>query len=177
VNHEAIAVAVNRVENFLRRRPEMGVHDDAEATARWQGGLRVVSSHAAGTVVETDLPGELGGSGDRVSPGWLFRAGTASCAATTIVLNAARQGIVLEALEVSVNSRSDSRGLFGMHAVDGTLVPARPLGLEMRVRITAPAVSPERLRELVEDACLCSPIPDAVRSEVPLSVAIEVGTS
>ena len=44
-----IAAALQRAEAVLRRRPEVGLHDDAPATARWEGGTRVVASHANGT--------------------------------------------------------------------------------------------------------------------------------
>ena len=73
-----LATALQRVEAVLRRRPEMGLQDDAPATARWESGLRFVASHANGTQLVTDMPAELGGSGDQVTPGWLFRAGLAS---------------------------------------------------------------------------------------------------
>ena len=75
---EDIAAAVQRVESVLQRRPATGIHDDAPATARWQSGLRVIACHANGTQVLTDMPSELGGSGDKITPGWLFRAGLAS---------------------------------------------------------------------------------------------------
>ena len=83
-----VATALERARTVLARKPAMGVHDDAPATARWGGGTRIEASHANGTRMETDMPAELGGSGDRVSPGWLFRAGIASCAATTIAMRA-----------------------------------------------------------------------------------------
>jgi hypothetical protein len=35
-------------------------------------------------------------------------------------------------------------------------------------------VLPERLRALVEAACRCSPMPEAVRHEVPLGLQVEV---
>ena len=63
-----IAAAMQRAQAALERRPDMGLHDDAPATARWQGGVRVESSHANGTAMLTDMPCELGGSGDRVTP-------------------------------------------------------------------------------------------------------------
>jgi len=111
---EHIAAAMERVHMVLSRRPEMGLHEDAPATAAWHGNTRTVVGHANGTQVPTDMPTELGGSGDLVTPGWLFRAGIASCATTTIALTAAAQGIDLAALEVRVSSRSDTRGLLGM---------------------------------------------------------------
>jgi hypothetical protein len=38
---EDIAAAMHRVESILRRRPEIGLHDDAPAISRWQGGTRI----------------------------------------------------------------------------------------------------------------------------------------
>jgi len=90
---EDIAAAVQRVESVLQRRPATGIHDDAPATARLQSGLRVIASHANGTQMPTDMPSELGGSGDRITPGWLFRAGLASCLTTRIAMGAAAEGI------------------------------------------------------------------------------------
>lgn len=169
-----IAAALQRVETVLRRRPEAGVHDDAPATARWERGMRVVASHANGTQLPTDMPGELGGSGDQVTPGWLFRAGLASCAATSIVMAAAIKGIALSALEVRAGSRSDARGLLGMAGADGETVYAGPGDVQLHVRIAADGVSPERLRALVEDGLRCSPIPNAVQSATALGVHIDV---
>lgn len=169
-----IATALQRVDAILRRRPEQGLHDDAPASARWQGGLRVIARHADGAELATDMPAELGGSGSEPTPGWLFRAGIASCAATTLVMQAASQGIALTALEVSAHSRSDARGMFGIDAADGAAVQARPLEVRLRVRISAPGVAPEHLRAFVEAACLLSPIPDAVRHGVPMTMAVDV---
>ena len=100
-----IAAAMQRVESVLHRRPQAALHDDAPATARWQSGTRVVASHADGTQLVTDMPSELGGSGNQVTPGWLFRAGLASCAATRIAMGAAAAGIELTMLEVRASSR------------------------------------------------------------------------
>lgn len=171
-----IAAALQRVESVLRRRPATGLHDDAPATARWNGGVRVVSSHENGTQMLTDLSRELGGSGKHVTPGWLFRAGLASCATTTIVMAAIAEGIELETLEVVANSRSDTRGLLGMADADGKTVNAGPLDMQLLVKISAPGISPERLRALVEDSCRRSPVPCAVREAMPVALRIEVDT-
>lgn len=170
-----IAAALARVESVLKRRPEAGIHDDATATARWRNGLRVVAGHDNGARVETDMPSELGGSGDQVSPGWLFRAGLASCTTTSIVMAAATEGVELTVLETRATSRSDTRGLFGMPDVDGHDVGAGPSELNLHVRIAARGVSPERLRSLVEDAYRRSPIPCALKgATTPIGLSIEV---
>lgn len=173
---EHIAAAIERVQSVLRRRPEMGVHDDAPATAAWQGATRVVVSHGNGTRLATDMPAEIGGTGDLITPGWLFRAGLASCATTSIALMAIARGIELDTLEVHVGSRSDMRGLLGMADARGESVPAGPSDMRMSVRIAAAGVAPERLRALVEEGCRCSPIPNAVRHATPLELHVDLGT-
>jgi organic hydroperoxide reductase OsmC/OhrA len=174
---EDISAAVHRVESVLKRRPATGIHDDAPATAQWQTGLRVVARHANGTQMVTDMPAELGGGGDRVTPGWLFRAGLASCLATRIAMGAATVGIELTLLEVSASSRSDARGLLGMADVSGEPVGAGPREVQLLVRIAAPGVSAEALQVLVEDSSRCSPISAATRDAVPVALRIEVDAS
>jgi uncharacterized OsmC-like protein len=172
-----IAAAMQRVESVLKRRPAAGIHDDAPATACWQTGMRIVASHANGTQMATDMPTELGGSGDQVTPGWLFRAGLASCCATRIAMGAAAAGIELTRLEVSASSRSDTRGLFGLADVSGEPVGAGPRDVQLVVRISALGVSAQRLRTLVEDCNRCSPVSAALRDAVPLALQIEVDTA
>lgn len=170
-----IAAALHRVRSVFQRRPEAGMHDDAPAAARWLQGTRVVAHHANGHTLATDMPAELGGSGDEVTPGWLLRAGLASCAATSIVLGAATEGLVLSALEVRATSRSDARGLLGMADAAGAPVYAGPGDVTLHVHISADGVAPERLRALVEAALRQSPIPNAVSQATPLALHIEVG--
>jgi organic hydroperoxide reductase OsmC/OhrA len=170
---EDIAAAMHRVETILRRRPEVGLHDDAPATAQWQSGTRIASKHANGTQVLTDMPTELGGSGDQVTPGWLFRAGIASCLATCIAMRAAQAGIALSALEVRASSRSDLRGLLGMKDAAGEVVCAGPCGVQLVVRIEADGATPEQLRDLVEESQRFSPMSTAVRNAVPLALRVE----
>jgi uncharacterized OsmC-like protein len=172
---QELASALQRVQSVLQRRPGTGLHDDAPATARWSGGTRVVASHANGATVATDMPAELGGTGDQVTPGWLFRAGLASCAATSIVMAAAREGITLQTLELRASSRSDTRGLLGMVDANGRPVEAMPDDVRLHVHIAADGVAPERLRALAERGMACSAIPRAVQHAVPVKLQIEVG--
>jgi uncharacterized OsmC-like protein len=174
VTLEAISRAMQRFRAVLGRRPEAGIHADEPAIACWAQGTRVVSRHANGVQVATDMPGELGGTGDQVTPGWLFRAALASCAATRIALGAAAEEIVLTRLEVSAGSTSDARGLFGMVNGAGERVRAAPSEVRLEVRVCAPHIPPERLQSLIEDSCRCSPVSDAVLNAVPVSLRIEI---
>jgi uncharacterized OsmC-like protein len=168
-----IAAALDRVASALQRHPASGTHADMPATARWQGGTHVLAIHPQGATIPTDMPGALGGTGEHVTPGWLFRAGLASCAATSIVLAAARQDIALTQLEVRAESNSDTRGLLGMREPSGAPVHAGPFDMQLHVRIAGDA-SAETLQALVDDALAHSPIPSAVRSATALALHIDV---
>ena len=170
-----LATALQRARTVLQRRPDMGLHDDAPALARLEAGTRVVSRHANGTEVATDMPQALGGSGDQVTPGWLFRAGLASCAATCIAMTAATEGIELQLLEVQAGSRSDTRGALGMSEADGEPVYAGSRDMSLQVRLRAAGVSPAALRLMVERSLRCSPVPAAVRTATPLQLRIDAG--
>lgn len=169
-----IAAAMSRVSHVLQRRPGAGLQEDAPAMASWQGGTRIVASHASGVKVATDMPAEIGGSGDQVSPGWLFRAGLSSCLATCIAMNAAARGIVLNHLEVCATSRSDTRGLLGMFDASEQQVSAAPSDVEIHVRLSACGISAEALQTLVADSQRCAPVSGAVSQVTPIGLFIEV---
>ena len=133
-----------------------------------------MASHANGTQMATDMERVGRRRRNEVTPGWLFRAGFASCAATCIAMGAAAQGIELASLEVVAKSRSDLRGLLGMTDAEGARVSAGPRDVELVVRIAAPGVPPERLRALVQESYRCSPISNAVASGVPVELSIDI---
>lgn len=172
---DRLAAALRRTESVLRRRPSAGLHDDSPGVVRWAGGTRVVARHANGEEVTTDLPVELGGSGDKVSPGWLLRAALASCTATSVVMAAATEGIELESVEVSATSRSDLRGLLGMADADGTEIYPGPQALRMDVRVSADGVPAERLRAIVGVAQRNSPMLRALQTANDVGLHIEIG--
>ncbi|MDE2350213.1 MAG: OsmC family protein [Gammaproteobacteria bacterium] len=171
---QAISAAMNRLADALRRKPGLAVHEDSGATARWESGLRVVSTHPNGMQVLTDMPAELGGAGGQITPGWLMRAGLAACVATRIAMAAASENIALSVLEVSTRSRTDARGFFGMADADGVTVDAGPKDMAVRVRIGAPGIPSQRLRTLVETSHRCSPVSDALCRAVPVALEIDV---
>jgi uncharacterized OsmC-like protein len=171
-----LAAALQRTERVLRRRPSAGLQDDATGIARWDGGTRVVASHANGRRIATDMPRELGGEGQEVTPGWLVRAGLASCSATSIAMAAAAEEIELDELEVRASSRSDARGLLGMTGGDGAPVYPGLLDVQMHVRIAARGVAPERLQSLVEKSQRTAPMLAVIQDAVTVDIRIEVGS-
>ena len=174
-NHSHVATAMRRAMKVFERMPSHGLHEDATATIVWQGGTRMTACHASGASVDTDMPVELGGSGDCVSPGWLFRSGIGSCAATVIYMTAALEGIDIDDLEVQVGSASDTRGVLGMVDADGTRVRPGAAELQMHIRIGARGVPAARLRALVDEALRRSSIQDVMVSHPPVVVQVQPG--
>jgi len=169
-----IATALQRAHSVLLRRPSAGLQQDAPATARWRQGTRVVTRHPNGAQVLTDMPTELGGTGDQVSPGWLVRAGFAACTATLIAMVAAERGITLESVDVATSSESDARGLLGVADADGVPVPGGPGNVRTVVRVSARDASAEDVRAVVDEACRRSPVGCALQHAVPLALFVEV---
>ncbi len=172
---KTVADALARLEKVLQRRPDAGMSADAPARACWAGpgdALRVACRHPNGREVVTDMPAELGGSGNQVSPGWLYRAGLASCATTSIVMLAAAEGVALTRLEVESESRSDARGLVELSDERGISVSPAPIDQRLVVRIAADGATPAQLQALVHRAMRRSPIPRAI-SAADLTVWIE----
>lgn len=167
INH--IRQSMEDVIRFYREHPEKAVSTDKAAVAVIQEGLRCRAQGADGAVLVSDMPAGVGGGGTAPTPGWFMRAALANCDATLIAMRAAQLGIVLEALEVRVDSDSDDRGLLGV--VDD--VPAGPLGMRIHVRISAAGVAPELLHDIVQWAEAHSPVGDALRRAIPCKTQIE----
>jgi len=169
-----VGVAVKRAMAAFQRRPEMAAHANPPAVTRWESGTRMVTRCGEALSVATDMPRELGGTGDQFTPGWLFRAGVASCAATSITLAAASEGIELTSLEVQVGSRSDARGLLGMSQPDGGMVYAGLFDIELRVNISADGSTPTALEDLVKGCLSHSPVPCTLATPTPFVLHIDV---
>lgn len=169
-----IANALQRVRTVFARRPEAAIHAEEPAIARWEQGLRVVSRHANGAHIATDMPRELGGQGEDVTPGWLLRAALASCLATRIAMEAAARDIVITRLEVVAASESDARGLLGMTDGAGERVSPGPRAVQLRISISAPNVAVETLRTMIEESHNCSPVQVALERPVPVSLRIDI---
>ena len=154
---------------YLTEHPEEARYTDSPATAVLGNGLRVEVHGPGAERLVTDMPSGIGGRGEEPSPGWFLRAATASCVATTVAMQAAREGISLTSLEVVVDSESDDRGILGMDEA----VPAGPLST--RIRVNARAEDREdHMRDVVERGAARCPVWDATKRAVEVSLEIEV---
>lgn len=167
---EHIRQSLDRIAQHFAAHPQDALSLDKAAVAVVEAGLRCRAEGPNGAVLVSDMPLALGGGGTAPSPGWLLRAALANCDATVIAMRAAQLGIVLKRLEVTVESRSDDRGLLGI----AESAPPGPLSMRVCVRVAADGASPEQLHELVRWAEAHSPVSDAVRRAVHCTTEILV---
>jgi uncharacterized OsmC-like protein len=166
---EEIRSAIEKASGYLAENPDAATGTDAPATAVLDEGLRFRVDGPNGAVA-SDMSKSVGGGASAPTPGWLLRAALAACDASTVAMEAARDGIKLSELSVSVESDSDFRGVLG---VDGGAHPG-PLEVRTRIELAAPDATEEQLREIVRRAEERSPVRDALAREVSMSSEIVI---
>ncbi|MDQ4004718.1 MAG: OsmC family protein [Actinomycetota bacterium] len=164
-----IGESIENAVRYLTEHPDEARYTDTFARATLTDALRVEVEGPNGAGVVTDMPDGVGGLGKEPSPGWLFRAALASCVASTIGMEAAREGLTLSSLEVEVDSESDDRGILGM---DET-VPAGPLSTRIRVRARAEGTDETSLREILDRGARRCPVCDATKRAVEVTIDFE----
>ncbi|MFN8161966.1 MAG: OsmC family protein [Solirubrobacterales bacterium] len=164
---DEIRIAIEKASGYLAENPDAATGTDAVATAVLEAGLRFRVDGPSGAVT-TDMSESVGGGASAPTPGWLMRAALAACDATTVAMEAARDGVELSDLSVSVESDSDFRGVLG---VDGGSHPG-PLQVRTRIELAAPDATEKQLREIVQRAEERSPVRDALARELSMTTEI-----
>jgi uncharacterized OsmC-like protein len=170
VEMTGIRQSIENAVGYLTEHPDEARYTDSFARANLGDSLSVTVVGPGGERITTDMPAGIGGRGESPSPGWLFRAALASCVAVFIGMEAAREGITLDSLEVEVDSESDDRGILGMDAS----IPAGPLFARFRISATAAGVDPARLRRVVEAGATRCPVLDATQRAVAVTTEIVI---
>ena len=169
MSNERIREAIEKTARVIAEHPEKARVRNAPAIAVVEDGLRCRVTGPAGELLHTDMPPGMGGGGSAPNPGWLMRAALASCNATGIATRAAKAGINLTKLEVSVSSETDSRGVLGLD--ESISAAMRPL--QLNVKISAPGIPAEELRNLVQWVCSHSPVGTTDVSAASVDIQIE----
>lgn len=163
----SIADAMARASAYLSEHPEEARYRDSQATARLSHGLVVSITGPGGETARTDMPTGIGGTATVPSPGWLFRAATASCVAALVAMRAAATGVTLEHVEITVDSESDDRGILGLDPE----IPAGALSMRVAADVRARGLDRAATDELIQWAIDHCPVLDTVRRAVPIEVA------
>ena len=166
MSNESIRGALQNAIGYLTEHPDDARSTDSFATATIDEGLRCTVQGPDGVEIHTDMVASVGGGNTAPSPGWMLRAATASCVATLIAMKAALDEVRLGVVEVTVDSESDDQGILGID--DG--VPAGPLSVSIRVKVSSDGTDPDRLRQLVAWAHDHCPLCDVTKRAVPITL-------
>ena len=165
----SIREAIERVSAAISADPTKARAKNAPATARLTQGLSCEVTGPYDARVVTDMPPAMGGTASGPNPGWLLRGALASCTATLVAMRAAKLGVALTTLEVTVESESDNRGMLGLDEN----VAAGLAAVRTTVKIGGNA-DPQALRDLVAWADAHSPVGCTIRDAPPCALEIEV---
>ena len=148
-----IREALSRLEMALERKRGFGACSNRSVTTCPED-LRC-STEEGGWGVTTDLPAALGGAETAPTPGALVRAALGSCMAMSYRLRAARHGIALTAITVTVETDSELVGMLSCVRD----VPAGFTAVRYHVEVESPAPT-EVVERLLDEADRLSPILD-----------------
>ena len=169
MNDTRIREALENMRAAIAEDPAKARAKVVPATARLSAGLACEVTGPQGQRMLTDMPPAMGGAATAPNPGWYLRGAIASCLATAIAMRAAKLGVALNQLEVTVESDSDLRGLLGL---DPT-VPSGQTALRTVVKIGGTA-DPQALRDMVTWAEGHSPVGCTIQEGPPSSLEVQV---
>ncbi len=164
---DSIRSAISQASDYLAEHPDEAIGTDSAATAVREDGLRFRVDGPWASLM-SDMAKSVGGGASAPTPGWLLRGALAACDATLVAMEAARDGVDLTELEVSVESESDFRGILG---VDSSVHPG-PLSVRVRTRVAAVNATDDQLRTIVERAESRSPVRDALARDVTMTTEV-----
>ena len=140
-----------------------------KARTAWQRGFQSQAQIRTFTI-PMDEPSALGGSDTAPNMVEMVLGAYGCCLTTGYVMNAALQGIVLEAVDIDVAGDLDLNGFFGLSA------EAWPGYTDVRARIhlTAPQATTEQLQALHDVVTKTSPVGSILERPVRVSTELDL---
>jgi uncharacterized OsmC-like protein len=148
-----IAGAIERLEHAVDRRPGFGVGTSVSVTTITDG-LRCVTQERD-FCTRSDLSRTLGGDGSAPTPGALVRAALGSCMAMSYRLRAAKHGIEIRSIRVTIEADSELAGMLSCNAS----APPGYTEIRYHVDIESPAPADDVMR-VVDEGDRLSPLLD-----------------
>jgi uncharacterized OsmC-like protein len=159
--------ALDRASALVKSKPSIGQRT-YKSSAVIEEGLSCVVSEKNWRI-EADTPEAMGGENAAPSPNVLFRASVSSCVAIGVRMWAARLEAPVARVEVHFETDVDARGQFGV--CDDTPAGFECARLAVHVVSDAPA---EAVRKAIETSLRYSSMLDALSSDIPVDVEINI---
>jgi uncharacterized OsmC-like protein len=162
-----IGRALVRLEAAVAQRPGFGVGTSHSVTTLGEG-LRCTTVEGAWST-ESDLLPAIGGGGSAPTPNVLMRAALGSCMAITYRLRAARHGVELTSVRVTVESDS---ALAGMLSCDAAAPPGYT-EVRYHVEVESPD-DPARVLAILDEGDRLSPVLDVLNRATAVRRTTEI---
>ena len=164
---ETVRTAIDRNVRAVTLRPGVG-QGTARTIAELGPGLSCEVREGPWTLT-VGMTEKYGGTGAGPNPGVFGRAAVASCLTVGLAMWAARLGVPLTRLEVTVEADYDVRGELGVSP------EVRPGYLAMRYHVAVESPAPEpAVRDMLETGIRTSSWLDNLAHPVPLTGTIEI---
>jgi uncharacterized OsmC-like protein len=164
---QEIKAALDRAANMVTLKPAVGQRSYVN-TAVVEDGLSCHVQEKAHTLT-VDLPQSMGGENTGPSPSTLLRAALSSCVAIGIKMWASRRSVIVDRIEVRVETDVDARGQFG---VADTISPGFE-GVRIAIDIASHADA-DVLDDIIRTSLRYSPLMDALQTALSLETQISI---
>jgi len=161
-----IKAALDRAARMVADKPSIGQRVYKSVAVVGEGlACRIVEKNHTLTA---DLPKSMGGEDTGPSPSVLVRAALSSCLAMGVKIWAARKGVSIQSVEVSVETDVDARGQFGV--ADAIVAGFDGVRASIRIQSSADATV---LQEIVDTSLRYSPLVDAFKRSHSIATNVE----
>jgi len=162
-----IGSAIERLEAAVVRRPGFGVGTSHSVTTLGEG-LRCSTVEGAWSI-EADLVPAMGGGGTAPTPNVLLRAALGTCMAMSYRLRAARRGVELTSIRVTVEADSELAGMLSCDAV----APPGYTEVRYHVEVESPD-DPARVAAILDEGDRLSPLLDVFSRAITMRRTTEI---
>jgi uncharacterized OsmC-like protein len=158
---------IRRLEEAVAVRPEFGVANVCAVTTLVDP-VRCTTDDGA-WCVDTDLPEGLGGSSSAPTPIALVRAALGSCMAMSYRLRAARHGVPVRSIRVTVETEGALAGMLDATSVE----PPGFRSIRYHVDIESPAPHADVMR-IIDEGDALSPVLDVLTTAMAVHRTVAV---
>ncbi len=167
---EGIATSIERIEQALASRPGFGIGTSHSVTTL-AGGLCCTTEEGPWRI-DADLSDRLGGRGSAPTPSMLLRAALGSCIAMGYRLRAAKHGVALTSIRVTVETDS---AIAGMLLTDSP-EPAGFRSVRYHVDIESPARAAD-VMAILDEGDRLSPVLDVLTTAATVARSVSIVTA
>jgi len=165
-----IVTSIERIERALASRPDFGIGTSHSVTTLTDR-LRCTTEEGSWRI-DADLSDRLGGNASAPTPSVLLRAALGTCVAMGYQLRAAKHGVTLTSIRVTVETDS---AIAGMLLVDSH-EPAGFRAVRYHVDVESPAPAADVMRVLDEGDRL-SPVLDVFATAATVERSVSIVTT